>query len=237
VVTVLGTCPTTFLRVKLEATNSLCLVETMRKITKNSSLYDIAPNLVKEWHPSANGILIPTKVTVSFSKKVWWICRESHEWQATIQSRLNGNGCPVCKEGKQLEIPLQEKNSANSKNNRKNGNTPPRSSSAFFEPDTFKNYLGPDYRKTRRYQLKATAVIESWITGHLVYADVKNFSAGGMCFETDARIDPGTTVIIKLDRPLFISDQKEYDSIIRWCEVLDSDNQSFATHSMGAKFI
>ena len=85
--------------------------------------------------------------------------------------------------------------------------------------------------------MKATAVLESPVTGHWVYADVKNFSAGGMCFETDACINPGTMVIVKLDRPLFISDRKRYDSIIRWCNVLDRENISFATHGMGAEFI
>ena len=209
----------------------------MRNITKNSSLYDIAPNLVKEWHPSANGILIPTKVTVNFSKKVWWICRESHEWQATIQSRLNGGGCPYCEKDKPVRSPQEEKNLADSKNAHNNIKTPPRPSTSYFEPDALHEILGRDFRKTRRYKMKATAVLESPITGHWVYADVKNFSAGGMCFETDARINPGTAVVIKLNRPLFISDQREFDSIIKWCRVLDSDNKSFSTHNMGAKFI
>ena len=31
------------------------------------------------------------------SKKVWWICKHGHEWQATIGSRvINGTGCPKC---------------------------------------------------------------------------------------------------------------------------------------------
>lgn len=209
----------------------------MRRITKNSSLYDLAPGLVKEWHPSANGLLTPTKVTIVYRKEVWWICRESHEWQATIKSRLNGNGCPLCNPDKAIKSPQKEKNSANSKHNHNNIKTPPKPSAAFFEPVALDEILGHDFRKTSRYKMKATAVLESPNTGHWVYADVKNFSAGGMCLESEACINPGTKVIIKLDRPLFISDQREFDSIIRWCRILDGENESFSTHDMGAKFI
>ncbi len=209
----------------------------MRRITKNSSLYDLAPDLVKEWHPSANGILTPRKVTIVYSKKVWWICRESHEWRATIKSRIKGKGCPFCGKGQFLKSPHDDKDTSISKNSHNHIKTTPRTSAAIFEPYAFDDNLGHDFRKSRRYKMRATAVLESPITGHWVYADVKNFSAGGMCFETDACINPGTKVIIKLDRPLFISDRKKYDSIIRWCKVLDNDNKSFSTHGMGAKFI
>ncbi|MCD8196887.1 MAG: zinc-ribbon domain-containing protein, partial [Lachnospiraceae bacterium] len=30
------------------------------------------------------------------NKKVWWKCENGHEWRATIASRSNGCGCPVC---------------------------------------------------------------------------------------------------------------------------------------------
>ena len=29
-------------------------------------------------------------------KKVWWQCDKGHEWQAEINGRANGVGCPVC---------------------------------------------------------------------------------------------------------------------------------------------
>lgn len=41
-------------------------------------------------------------------KKVWWVCSEGHEWVATIGSRTQGAGCPVCA-GK---IPTPETNFA-----------------------------------------------------------------------------------------------------------------------------
>ena len=209
----------------------------MRRITKNSSLYDLAPDLVKEWHPSANAGLSPRKVTIGYAKKVWWICRESHEWRATIKSRIKENGCPLCGKDQHENSPREDKNTSVIKNNHNHIETTSRNAAAIFEPDAFADSLGHDFRNSRRYKMKATAVLESPNTGHWFYADVKNFSAGGMCFEVDARINPGTKVLIKLDRPLFISNQMKYDSIIRWCKVIDDDDKSSSTHSIGAQFI
>lgn len=28
--------------------------------------------------------------------KVWWVCNKGHEWEATLNSRSYGNGCPYC---------------------------------------------------------------------------------------------------------------------------------------------
>ena len=29
-------------------------------------------------------------------KKVWWICENGHEWDATVDNRTNGRRCPRC---------------------------------------------------------------------------------------------------------------------------------------------
>jgi hypothetical protein len=207
-------------------------------MTKNGSLYDLAPDLVKEWHPSANGILTPTKATNAYAEKVWWICCESHEWRATIKCRLDGNRCPRCRKDKHMEGLQEEKNSSDSPNSPFHDfDAPPGSSTEFLQPYGIKYDVGYDFRKTRRYPMKATAVLKSWMTCHLVYADVKNSSAGGIRFETDSSIEPGTTITIKLDRPLYLSDQTRFYSIIRWCKMLDEDNESFSAHGVGAEFI
>ena len=56
------------------------------------------PNLVNEWDYEKNGELTPDKVTAGSSKKVWWSCSkgEDHKWEAIINSRTRGNGCPFC---------------------------------------------------------------------------------------------------------------------------------------------
>ena len=209
----------------------------MRRFTKNTSLYDLAPDLVKEWHPSANGNLTPKRVTIIHSKKVWWICSESHEWRATIKSRINGQSCPFCAGGPVKKTFFDGEDTRISPKPPDHVKTKPPTPSRIFEIDPVDDDLGHNFRKSRRYKMKATAVLENPLSGHLIYADVKNVSAGGMCFETDACFSPGTKVTIKLDRPLFISDQKKYDSIIRWCKVFDNDNDAFAPQCMGAEFI
>lgn len=54
------------------------------------------PELVKEWHPTKNKDVEPATVGVSSNRKIWWICHLGHEWQATVESRHKGNGCPYC---------------------------------------------------------------------------------------------------------------------------------------------
>ncbi len=54
------------------------------------------PELAREWHPTKNDELTPFDITFGSDKKVWWVCKEGHEWEATISSRVRGNGCPYC---------------------------------------------------------------------------------------------------------------------------------------------
>ncbi len=56
----------------------------------------LRPVLMNEWHWEKNGDLKPSHVKPSSHKKVWWVCRRGHEWQARINSRTSGNGCPYC---------------------------------------------------------------------------------------------------------------------------------------------
>jgi hypothetical protein len=55
-------------------------------------------DLRKEWHLTRNSGLNLRNLPPGFSEKVWWICEEGHEWQATVKSRTRGRGCPDCNE-------------------------------------------------------------------------------------------------------------------------------------------
>ena len=59
------------------------------------------PDLAKEWHPTKNGDLKPTRVTCGYNKKVWWLCPDCGcEWEAEVYRRaVRGNGCPNCGDG------------------------------------------------------------------------------------------------------------------------------------------
>ena len=71
------------------------LAQTIDK-RKRNILSVVNPGLAAEWHPTKNEGLTPDMVTAGSNKKVWWRCRQGHEWQATINSRNRGNGCPYC---------------------------------------------------------------------------------------------------------------------------------------------
>ena len=54
------------------------------------------PNIVKEWHPTKNGNLLPTMITKGYGKKIWWLAKCGHEWDEYTSNRIKGCGCPIC---------------------------------------------------------------------------------------------------------------------------------------------
>lgn len=61
-----------------------------------TDLATLYPQLAHQWHPAKNGGLTPDQVLPGSHRKVWWICEKGHEWQASVDSRVSGSGCPVC---------------------------------------------------------------------------------------------------------------------------------------------
>ncbi len=66
------------------------------KTPKGNLLAVASPAIASEWHPIKNGKLTPEHVGFKSHKKVWWKCPNYHEWEARIDSRTAGNGCPYC---------------------------------------------------------------------------------------------------------------------------------------------
>ena len=62
------------------------------------------PSLMKEWNWEKNNklSLFPDKLSLRSNKKAWWICEKEHEWEATIDYRYGGHGCPFCSNYKLL---------------------------------------------------------------------------------------------------------------------------------------
>jgi len=65
-------------------------------IGDDNNLAVINPKLIKEWHPTKNGKLLPNQVPPGTNRKVWWRCKNGHEWKASIAGRTKGIGCPYC---------------------------------------------------------------------------------------------------------------------------------------------
>ena len=58
------------------------------------------PKIAREWNKERNGGLKPTDVIASSNKRVWWKCKEGHEWSGLIADRARKGkadpGCPYC---------------------------------------------------------------------------------------------------------------------------------------------
>lgn len=75
-----------------------------------NDLQTINPKLAAQWHPTKNGDLKPTQITIATHKKIWWLfsydvpmdykvekLRGKHfdfEWQVRPNKRLNDDSCP-----------------------------------------------------------------------------------------------------------------------------------------------
>ena len=81
--------------------------------SEDYNLLIINPKLCEEWNYNRND-KFPHEYCPNSNKKAWWKCyKGNHEWEATINSRNNGNGCPECNESKgekQLDYILSKYN-------------------------------------------------------------------------------------------------------------------------------
>ena len=72
-----------------------------RKVLKGyNDLRTTHPEIAREWNKERNGDLKPTNVITSSNKRVWWKCKEGHEWSGLIVNRARRGkadpGCPYC---------------------------------------------------------------------------------------------------------------------------------------------
>ena len=69
-----------------------------------NDLKTVCPDLLNEWNYKRNLDVKPNNILPGSNKKVWWICRQGHEWSATVNSRSGKNkaGCPYCTNKKVL---------------------------------------------------------------------------------------------------------------------------------------
>ena len=69
-----------------------------RKVLKGyNDLATTHPDLAAQWDQEKNTVTV-YQVSAGVSKKYWWKCKKGHSWQATVNSRKNGYGCPYCAE-------------------------------------------------------------------------------------------------------------------------------------------
>ncbi|PGQ87668.1 zinc-ribbon domain-containing protein [Priestia megaterium] len=73
-----------------------CPICINQKVHLDNCLATINPTLAQEWHSTKNGTLTADDVVAGSDKKVWWQCKEGHEWQTKVNSRNRGSSCPIC---------------------------------------------------------------------------------------------------------------------------------------------
>lgn len=83
-------------RISTRSRGSGCPCCSGHRTGPDNSLSVLRPGLASEWDREKNGGLTPYDVTVSSSKKVWWVCEGGHSWLAAIHNRSRGTSCPFC---------------------------------------------------------------------------------------------------------------------------------------------
>lgn len=57
-------------------------------------VFEAEPRLEEQW--SKKNDVDPDTISRGSNLRVVWICREGHEWEATVKNRVRGSGCPYC---------------------------------------------------------------------------------------------------------------------------------------------
>jgi Probable Zinc-ribbon domain/PilZ domain len=187
-------------------------------------------DLLKQWHPTKNSSLNLRNLPSGFNEKVWWICREGHEWEATVTSRLQGRACPDC-----------HKDASQKSSLRKQGLTlrprkiPLPDGNDIVQPSFPQLSAATGFRKNKRYLHQSTVILEDPNSGAWSYAQTKDLSNDGMLLESEVAFKRGTKINIKFDAQPFKSAPKTYSSVVRWCKEV-SDEKSVYTYGIGVKF-
>jgi hypothetical protein len=67
-------------------------------VNESNCLATLFPELAKDWHPK--NLIKPNEVMPYSRKKVLWLGKCGHEWEASCGNRTRGSNCPICKESR-----------------------------------------------------------------------------------------------------------------------------------------
>lgn len=74
-------------------------------IAGHNDFATIYPHIAEEWNYEKNIAILPTEISPSSSKTVWWKCNEcGHEWVASVNNRIK-RGCPECSKARRVSFP------------------------------------------------------------------------------------------------------------------------------------
>lgn len=209
----------------------------MPTVSESDNLYVLRPDLAKEWHPTRNGHLGPQDVTPGSKQKVWWICVQGHEWEATIRSRSRGETCPICTDrAPQIPPPggRRREDASRTVGDLRRASGPPSLSAAHYGHAG--PYAGMELRKSMRYERAATVMVEKPHSEIIGYAQLKNFSADGIMLLSDFALGPGEFIKIRLGKPLHSSAPSTLACRVVWCRDLESMDEAVSRFGAGLSF-
>lgn len=94
----------------------------------------------------------------------------------------------------------------------------------------------PCHRKNIRFEHKSIIMLSDKHSVYFAYAQMFNFSGGGLYFESDVAFNVGTNIQIRFVNPPFQSGPKILGSVVRWCRELTDYNADYS-YGVGVKFI
>ena len=191
----------------------------------------LSSGLLAQWHPTMNKGLNPRNLTATYTRDLWWLCPVGHEWQASLKSRLYGEGCPDC---------IQKKGDAKPSRatvTKRRGKQPRISFFRIDDNDGYDSYKETDFRKEKRYPYHMSVMAESSRHDHLIYASMKNFSPSGMYIETDYPIRNTERLVVHAKEQLTASSPTSFKCRVRWCNELKDDDGNGNGYGVGLQFI
>ncbi len=67
-----------------------------RAIVGRTDLATVNPKLAAEFDKDKNIGISVVNLLPGSGQKVWWLCERGHSWEASVNSRSQGSGCPTC---------------------------------------------------------------------------------------------------------------------------------------------
>ena len=92
-----------------------------------------------------------------------------------------------------------------------------------------------EHRKSKRFEHKATVMIEDKAGGYICYGQMVNYSSGGMCIGSDMIYNRNTPIHIKFAEALYKAAPKIYRGKVRWCKELACGDLKYS-YSVGVKY-
>lgn len=81
-----------------------------------------------------------------------------------------------------------------------------------------------DLRQSRRFDYRATVMLQDMVNGQLSYGQMINYSEGGMLIATSASFDLGTRINVSFSKPIYKAAPSTYLTTVRWCNEISTDH-------------